>query len=142
MSYAGGAARCEDCGILLDRHGEDCGFEAGDERAPSFGRPAGWLGPNGFVPMDAPVPDAQCGRGHALTPMPLRGVLQLDSGRHFWVYRCPVDGCGREAVVCPGLPRPVVAFLVDEDEDDTKWPGRWLTPDEVAALGDILQDRE
>jgi hypothetical protein len=46
--------RCEDCGILLDRHGEECGFEIGDARAPEYGRPAGWLNPGTgeFQPVD------------------------------------------------------------------------------------------
>jgi len=49
-----GAARCEDCGILLDRHGEECGFEIDDDRAPWAGRPAGWLneGTGEFIPID------------------------------------------------------------------------------------------
>lgn len=46
--------RCEDCGILLDRHGEDCGFEIDDDRAPWAGRPAGWLnvGTGEFTPIE------------------------------------------------------------------------------------------
>lgn len=48
------AARCDDCGILLDRHGEECGFEIGDPNAPEYGRPAGWLnvGTGQFTPID------------------------------------------------------------------------------------------
>lgn len=36
-------ARCDDCGIALDRHGSECGFETGDTFDPGRGRPAGWL---------------------------------------------------------------------------------------------------
>ena len=45
---------CEDCGIRLDRHGEECGFEIDDDRAPWAGRPAGWLnvGTGEFTPID------------------------------------------------------------------------------------------
>ena len=31
---------CEDCGIPLDRHGEDCGYYADEEYGnPEYGRP-------------------------------------------------------------------------------------------------------
>ena len=45
---------CEDCGIRLDRHGEECGFERGDTNAPEYGRPAGWLNPGTgeFTPIE------------------------------------------------------------------------------------------
>jgi hypothetical protein len=44
--------RCEDCGISIDRHGESCGFEIGDTRAPEYGRPAGWLTGDGkLIPL-------------------------------------------------------------------------------------------
>ncbi len=46
--------RCEDCGIPLDRHGEDCGYYAGDPYGnPEYGRPAGWLnaGTGEFTPI-------------------------------------------------------------------------------------------
>jgi hypothetical protein len=46
---------CEDCGIPLDRHGEECGSYAGDPYSdPSYGRPAGWLteGTGEFTPIE------------------------------------------------------------------------------------------
>jgi hypothetical protein len=42
---------CEDCGILLDRHGGDCGAEAGDPYSdPDYGRPLGWAAPGSDGP--------------------------------------------------------------------------------------------
>jgi hypothetical protein len=46
--------RCEDCGIPIDRHGEDCGYYADEEYGnPEYGRPAGWLNPGTgeFMPI-------------------------------------------------------------------------------------------
>jgi hypothetical protein len=55
-SYRAGGMNdyCEDCGIRLDRHGEECGFEIDDDRAPWADRPAGWLnvGTGEFTPID------------------------------------------------------------------------------------------
>ena len=46
MMDAFGLARCEDCGIPLDNHGEDCGYYASDQYGnPEYGRPAGWRNP-------------------------------------------------------------------------------------------------
>jgi hypothetical protein len=48
--------RCEDCGILLDRHGEECGFEFGDDRAPWAGRPVAWVdGVGNVYPVEPPA---------------------------------------------------------------------------------------
>ena len=48
---------CEDCGIPLDKHGEECGYYADDPAGygnPHYGRPAGWLniGTGEFTPID------------------------------------------------------------------------------------------
>jgi hypothetical protein len=58
---------CEDCGIPLDRHGEDCGYYADEEYGnPEYGRPAGWLnaGTGQFTPVgpdyDPPGPGVRC----------------------------------------------------------------------------------
>lgn len=48
------APRCEDCGILLARHGSDCGIETTDPRYEP--EPAGWVGNGVFWPIDAPLP--------------------------------------------------------------------------------------
>lgn len=30
---------CEDCGVAIDRHGSECGYELGDHAAGYFGAP-------------------------------------------------------------------------------------------------------
>ncbi len=35
--------RCEDCGVLLSRHGDECGYELGDHAAGYFEAPV-WVG--------------------------------------------------------------------------------------------------
>ena len=47
---------CEDCGISLDRHGSECGTEAGDPYSdPDYGRPLGWATPDGTLVLPADV---------------------------------------------------------------------------------------
>ncbi|MEU5852504.1 hypothetical protein [Saccharopolyspora shandongensis] len=47
---------CEDCGISLDRHGGECGTEAGDRYSdPDYGRPLGWATPDGTLVLPADV---------------------------------------------------------------------------------------
>lgn len=128
---------CEDCGIRLDRHGEDCGFESGDTRAPSYGRPAGWLdGAGNFALLDAALPDPHCALSHDPVRVTLDHVRQLEDRRHVWVYRCA--SCGREGVAVTGFPVARFRWLVPAEEDDTQWPGRRLTEVEAAAAGDVL----
>lgn len=137
---------CEDCGIHYTRHGEDCGYELGDVNAPSYGRPAGWVDGRGrFTPMGAPAPVPACPAGHGrmpvvdvrMMPVKFRGAPSGESP--VWVYRCPVEACGREGVAVRGFPHPRFALLVPTGEDDTEMAGRSATPEERAALiGDVL----
>ena len=72
--FCDAADLCEDCGIRLDRHGEDCGYYADDPYGnPEYGRPAGWLnvGTGQFTPIgphyDPPGPGVRC-RGCGALP--------------------------------------------------------------------------
>lgn len=54
------APRCEDCGILLTRHGDDCGIETTDPRYEP--EPLGWAGSDGSLfPLDQPFPPTSPG---------------------------------------------------------------------------------
>ena len=64
------AGRCEDCGIPLDRHGNDCGYYADEAYGnPEYGRPAGWLnaGTGEFTPAGEPLPPPPCPRCQCCT---------------------------------------------------------------------------
>ena len=127
---------CDDCGIPIARHGDDCGYYADMEYGnPEWGRPLGWADASGrLLPADDAMTARSCrlcGRGLRLT-----AAYDLDGGAgRCWLYQCAADGCGAEHVWLPsrGLHR-----LPPREQDDTEIHGK---PIPLADAGDPLAGR-
>jgi len=128
---------CEDCGIHVDYHGDDCGIDVRDRRDP-YSTAGVWVDGMGrrvdpFAPPAMPS-QTHCGLGLLLSQVRMEPGPGVDE-RPVWVYECVV--CHREGIAVEGTPYPIWGWLAVND--DTDWPGRPATPKEAAELGDILR---
>lgn len=131
-------SRCDDCGVPLDRHGEDCGYYHDEPYGnPEWGRPLGWADMHGR--MVDPFTLARrnpCGACGSPNPLSLTAAYDLTADRgggRCWLYEC--GNCTTEYVYTRhnGLQR-----LAPADQDDTAIPGRQVEP--LSAAGDPLHD--
>lgn len=128
------ASACEDCGIPVDRHGSDCGYDVTQAYGnPEWGRPGGWVDGSGRrVPDPTVLPAPACLRDGGRLVLTAAYDIEVGDGKDFraYVYRC--DACSTEHVYGCGQ----LAQLEPADEDDTDFRG---TPVSIDGLADPLR---